>query len=153
MKKILIIALSLGIMVPAIGQIAKQQSPQNVKKETRKPINITPEQYAQRKTEKIDKQVKLSPEQKTQLFEMYKGTAPKRIGAIGHDAKTLNEVNELEKANLSKILTAEQNAQLQKIEDDNRLRSAELKQSREANRRKVEADQVRPKLTDDLKKK
>ncbi|MBX9448886.1 MAG: hypothetical protein KL787_03870 [Taibaiella sp.] len=55
--------------------------------------------------------------------------------------------NELEKVHLSKILTAEQNAQLQKIEDDNRLRSAELKQSREANRRKVEADQARPKLT------
>lgn len=147
MKKILILALSVGLIAPAIAQVAKK-APQS--KEVRKAPSITPEQYAQRKTDLIDRQVQLSSEQKLKVYDMYKTAAPKRIGAIGHDAKTLREVNQAEQENLHKILTSQQKEKLKTIELENKNKQTELKQKRAANRVKQDTD-VRKPLTEDLR--
>lgn len=147
MKKILVLALSIGLIAPAIAQVAKK-APQT--KETRKAPNITPEQYAQRKTDLVDRQVQLSSDQKSKVFEMYKSMAPQRIGAIGHDAKTLREVTQAEQENLLKILNTKQREVLKTIQLDQESKQLELQKNREAKRLKTETD-VRKPLTEDLK--
>ena len=73
MKKILVLALSIVLVVPAISQVAKK-APQN--KETRNAAKITPEQYSQRKTDLVDGKVQLTAEQKKKVYDMYAPQQP-----------------------------------------------------------------------------
>lgn len=151
MKKILIIALSFGLILPAVAQIAKT-APKTQQKEVRKAPRITPEQYANRHVELLDKKVKLTPAQRTKAIEIYKRNASQRIGAIGHDAKTLNTVAKTEREDINKILTADQKLQLQKMDEKNRMQERKIQQERELKVRTVDPQGTpRKNLKEDLK--
>lgn len=151
MKKILIVALSLGLILPAVAQIAKT-APKSQQKEVRKAPRITPEQYANRHVELLDKKVKLTPVQKTKALEIYKRNASQRIGAIGHDAKTLNTAAQNEREEISKILTDDQKLQLQKMDENNRMQERKIQKERELKVRTVDPQGTpRNNLKDELK--
>lgn len=151
MKKILIIALSFGIIIPAVAQITKTVQKSQQQKEVRKAPKITPEQYAQRHTNLLDSKVQLTESQKTQVYEVYRKNAPERIGAIGHDAQKLNTITSREHSEIDKILTADQKTQLKKIDDDRRNKELQLRQQRQQKVRTVDpAGTPRPDLSKDL---
>lgn len=148
MKKLLIFALSMGLIGPAIAQVASNQK-EGTKKEVRKAPKITPEQYAQRKVDVLSEKVQLTDEQKKRAFEVYMQTAPQRIGAIGHDAATINEINKVEEDNIQKILTVDQKAHLARIKEQQKQEAIKLQQQRESNRSATE--EIRKPLSEDLK--
>lgn len=154
MKKILIIALSVGLIVPAVAQITKQQQVTKIegKKEVRKNAKITPEKYAERKVMVLDNQVKLTQAQKTQAYKAYMENAPKRIGAIGTDSKTISEVTQLENQKIDLILTADQKATIQKNQADGAATHREITKSREVKRSSADANLDRAPLKDQLTK-
>lgn len=151
MKKLLVIVLSLGLIVPVTAQVVKQQQ-QKVKSTRTTGIKLTPEKYAQDKVQHLNTQVELSAEQKEQLTAMYKSLAPKRIGAIGNDAQTISEVNQEEIKRRDMILNQEQRAQLQALEAKKQQHRIDNAGKRPVNRSSAEVDQPRAPLTDALRK-
>lgn len=145
MKKYLIIALLVGCTVPVV--LAQQKNDKN--KRTASELKI--DDYSQRKANLLKSELQLTDAQTVKIQNIYKTTAPVRLGVHSKDGANISEMNLKENQEIQKVLTPEQ---LKKFNEKNEKFEVELKQQRElrSSRDRSTVDEPRTSLGADLEK-
>lgn len=120
MKKILFIS-GIVLMAGFAAFAQKQNNIQQKDRSTQQQLkrNVTPNQIAEKRTQRLDKDVQLSPEQKIQVKEVYLKQAELQKERVAIRKESRNEVEN--------ILTAEQQAKYDQLK---KARMEEMKDRR-----------------------
>lgn len=145
MKKYLIIALLIGCTVPVV--IAQQ----NNNKNKRVVSELKVDDYSQRKADHLKQQLQLSDVQTAKVKDIYKKTAPVRLGVHSKDGVNITEMNQKENLEIQKVLNSDQ---VIKFKENNEKvqRNNQVIREQRSNRDRSTVDEPRTQLDADLQK-
>lgn len=116
MKKLMMIATIFSLtLASAFGQRDLERK------------NISPEQRAERSTERLAEKLNLSEEQKKQVYELNLQTAEARKAQMEARRTELEQNREAHQAKMEVILNPEQQKKWNELKESNRQRGGEMK--------------------------
>lgn len=130
MKKVIVLAafaMFAGFAASAQQQVQQTAPAQKVE---RAQINRDPAKIAEMRTERLAKEVKLTDEQKKQVYDVYLKSAASRPAYTADARDKMQQMHAEEEANINKILTPEQANQYKDLQSKREAQRKEMMEKR-----------------------